>query len=322
MDKPLAKLTPADQSNVEGARFDPASLRCAEALPVNVIASSRDLGWRSGLVEYQQVLACEDGFETLPTLDHTIVVMTGGEQELEARTRGRWQREIYRPGSVGMTLGGEIDCLRRRVNRDAGPARKVNIYAPQLFFAEAADHLGRAHLGRPAQSLTRPGHSDAVLCHTSLALLRAMQAGVPDVYLESILRWLALHLLTFAESVPTTGDGSHREAISDKRLARVLDCITDRYAEALSLDVLAAEAGVSKFHFVRLFRRATGTTPHRYLQDRRLDAAQRMLRTTDTLIGEVSRQCGFARSNHFATQFAERFGMSPSGYRLSVRGTI
>ena len=122
----------------------PASLKCADALRVRSIESSRGLDWQSALVEHQQILEHADTFETRPTPDQTIVVMTRGEQELDVLSAGFWRRASYRPGAVGLTPGGATDRLRRRMKPEAGPACKINIYIPQALFDEAADQLCRA----------------------------------------------------------------------------------------------------------------------------------------------------------------------------------
>ena len=124
--------------------FSTASLRCASVLPARNLQSSEDLGWTAALVQHHRLLPCEDEFQTLPTDDHTLVVMTRGEQTLDAYGHGGWQSARYRPGTVGITLAGESDRLRRRLHRDAGPACKVNIYLPHQIFADAADRLSLA----------------------------------------------------------------------------------------------------------------------------------------------------------------------------------
>ena len=98
------------------------------------IEISRGLDWQSPLVEQQQILEHEDTFETRPTPAQAIVVMTHGEQEVEVLSGGVWRCATYRRGAVGLTPGGATDRLRRRVNREAGPACKINIYTPQVLF--------------------------------------------------------------------------------------------------------------------------------------------------------------------------------------------
>src|SRR5215470_7968013 len=62
-----------------------------------------------------------------------------------------------------------------------------------------------------------------------------------------------------------------------RRLVRARDRIEDAYAEPLALADLARTAGLSPFHFLRLFQRVFGTTPHAYLARVRIERAQRLL---------------------------------------------
>ena len=297
---------------------DPASLKCADALRVRSIESSRELDWQSALVEHQQILEHQDTFETRPTPDQTIVVMTRGEQELEVLSGGVLRRATYRPGAVGLTPGGATDRLRRRVNREAGPACKINIYIPQALFDEAADQLCRGG-SVPPTPLVAHGYVDAPIRYVALALLDGLREGASTLYADSAVCWLVRHLLTFGcES--SSGDREVRQSAAiDKRIGRALELISHHYAEPVSIDKLATESGVSKFHFARLFQQATGTTPYRHLLDTRLNAAKQLLLRTDLSISEVARKCGFGRPNHFTTQFRNRFSIGPRDLRLSGR---
>jgi AraC family transcriptional regulator len=88
------------------------------------------------------------------------------------------------------------------------------------------------------------------------------------------------------------------------------------FAEPLALEDLAAAAGISKFHFTRLFRSKVGRTPHAFPTDIRLDSARRMLVTTELSIGEVGLACGYRDASHFSTAFAARYGAAPTAFRL------
>ena len=298
--------------------FNVASLKCASSLPVRMVESSRTVGWTSLLLDHHQVLNAEAEFETSATPDHTIVVMTRGEQLIEVYERNRWKRATYRHDSIGMTPGGMTDRMRRRVNAAAGPAFKINLYIPHALFDEAADHLGRAGGSTVLHGPMALGYRDGAVRMATQTLLRAARAGAPSLYSESMAHWLTVHLLTslrsnrghLEELMPT-------ESIKTKRLGSVLEFIEHNLSEEVSLDQLAREAAVSKFHFTRLFREATGSTPHRWLSDRRLDAGRRLLETTDLSVSEIAHRCGFSRANYFATAFSSKFGVTPSDYRLA-----
>ena len=302
--------------------FSKASLRCREALPSTVTASSHACGWTSVLVERHRVEPSYEPFDTLPTPDQTVVVMTKGEQELARFNAGLWRHTAYRPGSVGMTPGGAIDRLRRARGGTPAPFEKVNLYVPQQAFLDAAEHYRRAGHRRRDRPLARLAFQDPMIAEVVSSLLRGMEAGAPNLYAEAAMQWLATHLLSAHSGGISIEEPKLPGAITDKRLARVLDYMRAHYAQPLSLECLAAEAAISKFHFTRLFRVSTGNTPHDFLVQIRLEAARVLLKTTDLSVEAIATRCGFARANYFATAFARQTGMPPTAYRTSevVRG--
>ncbi|MBS1660496.1 MAG: helix-turn-helix transcriptional regulator [Bacteroidetes bacterium] len=111
-----------------------------------------------------------------------------------------------------------------------------------------------------------------------------------------------------------------------KRLSRARDllhsCFTaDRpcFSADLSLDQLSAEACLSKYHFLRLFRQTYGLSPHQYLQNLRLEKARTMLTTSSIPITDLSDLLGFANSQSFSRLFLQRTGHSPSHYRALAK---
>jgi AraC family transcriptional regulator len=103
------------------------------------------------------------------------------------------------------------------------------------------------------------------------------------------------------------------------RLRRVLDRIHTDFAEDLGLDDLATTSGYSRAHFLRMFRAATGMTPHGYLREVRLENARRLLAAAGAAsIAEIALACGFSSHSHLTRQFSERFGVTPSAFRRSA----
>jgi len=89
--------------------------------------------------------------------------------------------------------------------------------------------------------------------------------------------------------------------------------LDDDYASRHTLDALSRDAGMSPFHFARVFGELAGAPPHRYLVGRRLRAAADRLRAGDS----VTNACyavGFASLSHFIHAFRRRFGVSPSRF--------
>lgn len=98
-------------------------------------------------------------------------------------------------------------------------------------------------------------------------------------------------------------------------LRRAHDLVDRRFAEPLDLDALAAEAGVSKYHFDRSFAAAYGETPMRYLTRRRIERAQDLLRAANLTVTEVCMLVGFSSLGSFSSRFRDLVGESPRQYR-------
>ena len=86
-------------------------------------------------------------------------------------------------------------------------------------------------------------------------------------------------------------------------------------AEHLNLDRLAALAGLSKFHFHRLFEGATGVSPARYQINLRINPARQLLRETKKSVVDVALDVGYTNPSHFAQLFRKETGLTPSEYR-------
>jgi len=101
-------------------------------------------------------------------------------------------------------------------------------------------------------------------------------------------------------------------------LLRAKDFVDARYAEAITVDDLAAVAGLSRAHFSRMFSKTFGESPHAYLQSRRLERAAALLRYTDRSVAEICVMVGLQSIGSFTTSFARVFGRPPAAYRASL----
>jgi len=99
------------------------------------------------------------------------------------------------------------------------------------------------------------------------------------------------------------------------KLRRVTDWMADHLAEEFSLGRLAEQAGMSEFHFNRLFKRATGRPPSQYQIKLRMDAARRLLRETKKSVITIANEVGYSNPSHFAQLFHKEAGLAPTDYR-------
>jgi AraC family transcriptional regulator len=100
---------------------------------------------------------------------------------------------------------------------------------------------------------------------------------------------------------------------------RVIAHMKENLAEPLDLDEIARIAGMSKFHFVRVFDETTGTTPHHFLACLRVQRAKELLLNTDSSITEVCLEVGYASLGTFSKTFSSLVGLSPYEFRTMPR---
>ncbi len=98
-------------------------------------------------------------------------------------------------------------------------------------------------------------------------------------------------------------------------LRRARDRIDRHYVESLDLEDLARTAGISKFHFHRLFTATYGRTPAAYLSERRIERAQDLLRATNLTVTEVCHAVGFTSLGSFSSRFRQVVGETPTAFQ-------
>lgn len=144
------------------------------------------------------------------------------------------------------------------------------------------------------------------------ALLVEAEMGGPNgrLYADTLSTALAAHFVNHY-SIDSPIDFSHLHAIERQRLGRVLEYIEAYLTQDMSLSELALEAGLSKFHFSRLFKNAIGLSPHQYVLKRRIERAIPVLKQGKLTIAQVASQFGFADQSHFTHIFKQVKGVTP-----------
>lgn len=301
--------------NESKACFSPESLVKSRVQPGVQLSCSTNVGWTSLLVQTYECPLKADTFETLPSPDQLIAIVTAGEYEIESFSGKSWKTAVYRPGCVGMTPPGKIDRLRWHP-KNSDRHVTLRIYLPQYFLHAAVDEYRRAGASFRQEELNALSFSDAPVLQTALALAEGVQTGVPNLYAESAAQFLAIHLLsTHRRTMEPSSRIRSPGLVTDRRLRRAVEMMEHHYADNLTLTELAKEAGISRFHFVGLFKKLIGVTPHQYLIRLRMNAACSLLKDTNFSHKEIARQCGYKKVNHFEATFQKYFAKTPTAYR-------
>ena len=138
------------------------------------------------------------------------------------------------------------------------------------------------------------------------------EKAIGDVFINYIfpefLLYLAQHVSEpeLEETAPTVAS-----------IQKSVQYIKDNFAQDLTLEMAASEAGLTPTYFSRKFKEVVGTGFRDYVNFVRLGGAASLLRTTHLSIQEISRRCGFNSANYFGDAFRSAYGISPREFRKS-----
>lgn len=190
---------------------------------------------------------------------------------------------------------------------------------PESFARFAQSEVGV--LLTDTQLRDQPQFRDEDICRAGMALRDAL--AYPDV--GSAVLFEALARVFLIKLIRKYGDRVDRELEPGKGLGandykRVLDYIAAHLADTITLEQLAREARMSPSHFSRVFKRAVGQSPMRFVTALRVERAKKQLAVRDIPLIEIAIECGFADQAHFSRVFKQAEGVSPRSYRASVLG--
>ena len=212
---------------------------------------------------------------------------------------------VMSPGSL--MLGNKGQCFECGHEHGEGDRCVSFWYSPELFEQLVADSGCRGNRldFRTPRVTTVPALSSPIA-----SAVFGATAGA-DVAWEELAVALAVRAARLAAGVPAPAPPANAEA----RVTRIVRAI-DRHPEArLTLDRLARDAGLSRYHFLRTFERVVGVTPHQYVMRARLrEAALRLVAGRDAIL-DVALDCGFGDVSNFNRAFRKEFGTTPQHYR-------
>jgi AraC family transcriptional regulator len=213
------------------------------------------------------------------------------------------------PGAVLIGAAGEcFECGHEHGSGDHCLALSLQ---PALFDELAFSAAGDVPFRLESPMLPALRGSAALRDRLQRRLQRGDAAGVEESVLEAATG--VVRALAAAPAVARVVD-----ARDQRRVAAVARHIEAHCSEPVNLGQLAALACMSKFHFLRCFRRTLGVTPYQFVLQRRLERAARRLREGRERVADVALDCGFADLSGFTTLFRQVYGRSPAAYRSAT----
>lgn len=260
---------------------------------------AREVNVGEGLGIYGWTTPEMEGFK-LPATDELVLALhLGGSKQVRAVTQAGLSREQSIPGMVTILPPGRPVAFRTE-----GSIRVATLHLPR----PRDDDGPLARLARNPEP--RFAFRDTYVSAAMETLLRAARAERPlsPDYIEKIADALLAHLAEWADALS-------EEPANESPLRDLLAWIDTHIARKLTLDELAARAGMSRALFTRRFRSAIGQSPHQYLTRRRVEIAQRLLRDTERDLAWIAHETGFSSQSHFTSWFRALTGSTPGRYR-------
>jgi AraC family transcriptional regulator len=282
--------------------------------PGRLLNDSTGLGWRLGGASTVEDPPQLGEFSTPPAAGLVMVLVTAGRYTIESRDGPRRRRADYAPGSVAVTAPGrrsEFHWTSTGQQRLASLHLRITLPAVH----ETLDSFGVPHdrlTGIDTLSLDDPYVSASLS-----ALHQALGHRAPGMYADSVVESIVAHLAyhRLAGTAQRTRLTRKPGPLGDRDLRRVLDYMHAHVGDDVDLETLAGLVNVSKYHFLRMFTRTTGQTPHRSLTAIRMQRAAELLRTSRLSVQQIAAVCGYRSPSRFATAFQRQYAMSPSQYR-------
>ncbi|MEU5882361.1 AraC family transcriptional regulator [Spirillospora sp. NPDC047279] len=246
--------------------------------------------------------------------EHLLMVTLSGSLRTAAETEG--ERRYEGTDFAGATT--LVPATRRRWTRHgAGSLSYAVIWLDpaHLHAMDGADGLGDTGRIELTAFTNRP---DPFVGQVARALVGEPRPA-DRLFADALATALTLHLVRNYSTVAPARP-RERPALTGRPLRDVLDHVHAHLGDDLRLAVLARLAGMDRHRFGHAFKAATGSSPHRYVMERRLEAAARLLRERpDMPIADIAYGVGMSSQSHLTTAFRRRYGTTPRAYRREVR---
>ena len=274
------------------------------------IVSSRDLGWKSLVVEeFQQ----PPGSGEVPAEDkHVLALCLASKPHRIWQTVGdRSYSGIYQKGDLSITPA-QISGSYKAYGNDRYLQIAIPPHLLQQVATEALD-LNPDRLELNTEFRVRNPQIEQ-LAMMLRAELHQGKDGVGQLYIESLTNALIVNLLRDYAGTRTS-IAIYPGGLSDRSILQVTEYIDNHLTETIKLDDLATVLGISKFHFSKMFKQSTGMSPHQYVMQQRIERAKQLLKTEDMSIADVALDCGFNSHGHLGKYFRTFTGMTPKAFR-------
>lgn len=236
---------------------------------------------------------------------HLVTLMVEDVPDHELWENGR---AVDTPGFRG---GSTVlfDLRRDPISFTRTAHHSLHFYIPNSVFSDLAERVGVRFDGELTFQFASP-YDDPIVRHLGHAALALLDQDGSCFALDCLMQSLAAHALE--QYGPGKVPVRQLARGLPRRLVRLAqEAMESRLTGDLTVTELADLCGLSPSHFSRAFKQATGASPQRWMQVRRIELAKSLLRQRSVSLAEIALRCGFADQSHFTRSFSREVGQPP-----------
>jgi AraC family transcriptional regulator len=282
-----------------------------------VVADSMTLRWPGLFARRYKHPRVVDRLLVPATPEPQIVCQLGGSAEFRERDLGEnWITHQLRRGDLFVTRskvpyevrftspsGQELDSISIHLAVDVYLAAVEAAHPGKSESIDVIDYFGR----------------DEPLAHLCFACAEMLAERVPgkSARVAHLTKLLASCL---AEKYTTAAaeKADFRGGLPVRQLRKVEDYVQENLAGDISLESLADLVELSPFHFARVFKQTTGTSPLQFVTRERITRSQQLIRETRRSLIEIGLDVGYKNPSHFAQVFRRVVGVTPTEFRSAL----
>jgi AraC family transcriptional regulator len=295
-----------DASRTSAARRRLISIdEILHARPQQPVATTRDRGWGGVTLDlHRAYFKCAESYAGL---DHHLITYHPSGSARLIQGRGDQIHDTLLTAGSSLIMPAGYDSIW-----EGDYSVSARLRVPISLIATAAEQLGC----RPTRVEIRNVFEvrDAVIERLAQVVLSEIEMPthpVQKLIIDNISVSLAAHLLR-CYNVFEVVENQQDRLLGKRELARLTEFIEEHLDRPIALAELAAVVNLSRFHFSRLFKRSTGTTAVRYVEQCRIRRAQTLISETDLSLSDIALLTGFADQSHFTRRFHRHVGCTPA----------
>ena len=275
------------------------------------VFSSADKNCRGFLLELHRVAGQANYDVQAP---YTLVGLHLGQPtRVEVKGDGPFEEKIFHPGDIALIPSGAKHSIRFE-----DPAEFMIMSLDPDLIAQA----NRTIRGKDSSELPVLWcHRDLFIRETFHNIRASLEESlqIDRTYAETLATALAMHIVRNCSQSNGPSHPRSVRGLSRSQLTKTIEFIRNTPYREISLKTMSAAAGLSPFHFARMFKLSTGISPHQFVLKRRLDMGAEMLTTSNDAISNIATVLGFADQSHFTMHFKKMQGVAPAAYRRQKR---